>query len=145
MKKKRFPRFILAILILALGYAVWVKSYRYNIRKAVAHVETHALTRSHTCCAWFVMRAMQAGGCPIGILPAFAYKDVLPWYGFVEIDKKQPLQAGDIIVHPAVGRHVYGHIAMWTGRQWVSDFKQKSMFPARAYAKTDYKIYRHKK
>jgi len=34
------------------------------------------------------MRAMQAGGCPIGIYPAYYYSKVLPKYGFKVIDTK---------------------------------------------------------
>lgn len=133
------------ILCLSMGYIIWIKFYTYNIDKAVSFIELHALPKSHTCCAWFVMRAMNAGGCPIGILPAFAYKNVLPKYGFIEINKDSPIKKGDIIVFPAIKNHIYGHIAMWTGKQWVSDFKQKSMFPAYKYKYTNYKIFRYKK
>ena len=51
---------------------------------------------------------------------------------------------GNSIVFPAVGKHIWGHIQMWNGKQWVSDFKQKNMILAKAYHKTDWKIYRHK-
>lgn len=130
--------------ILVISYIGWVKTYHYNIDKAVTHIENNALSKSHTCCAWFVMRAMNKGGCPIGILPAYAYRYVLPWYGFTEISKDSPLRKGDIIVFPHVKHHIYGHIAMWTGDQWISDFKQKSMYPATGYLKSKYKIFRYK-
>ena len=31
---------------------------------------------------------------------------------------------------------------MWNGEQWVSDFKQRNMIPAKAYYKTNWKIFR---
>jgi hypothetical protein len=139
-----YKKLLCVLLCLSIGYIAWTKSYIYNIDKAVSHVETSALSKSHTCCAWFVMRAMNAGGCPIGILPAFAYKEVLPKYGFVEIDKNSSYRKGDIVVFPAIKNHIYGHIAMWTGKQWISDFKQKSIFPAKGYRYSDYRIFRYK-
>lgn len=140
--RKRIYRILLIAGIVGITYTVWCKNYSYDIDKAVMHVETQALSKSHTCCAWFVMRAMNSGGCPIGILPAFAYSKVLPWYGF-KLVKTSTYQTGDIIVFPATEKHVFGHIAMWNGEQWISDFKQKSMFPAKAYRKCQYQIFRY--
>lgn len=75
------------------------------------------------------MRAMQAGGCPIGIYPAWMYKYVLPLHKFESVSKDgyQP-EKGDIVVFNRTPNHFWGHIAMYDGKQWVSDFKQKSMF-----------------
>lgn len=129
---------------MGIGYIAYLKTYSYNIDKAVSFVEENALSRSHTCCAWFVMRAMNKGGCPIGILPAFGYSQVLPYYGFKEISKDAEFRKGDIVVFPAVKGHIYGHIAMYTGRQWVSDFKQKSFYPAKGYYGSNYKVFRFK-
>ena len=55
------------------------------------------------------------------------------------------VKKGDIIVFPAIKNHIFGHIAIWNGEQWVSDFKQKSMFPASGYRFTKYKIFRYEK
>jgi hypothetical protein len=35
---------------------------------------------------------------------------------------------GAIVVFNRTPNHFWGHIAMYDGKQWVSDFKQKSMF-----------------
>lgn len=137
MKKK-----ILGLtMLLSIAYIIYSQSYSFNVHKCVRHAEMHALMRSHTCCAWFVMRALQTGGCPIPIAPAYAYKGILPMYGFKRT--KGSLQYGDIIVFPAVKGHPWGHIAIWNGKQWISDFKQKSMFPAMAYRQTSYVVFRH--
>jgi len=132
---------LIVLLLLGAGFVAIPRSF--NVDKAVAHLDSHALSRSHNCCAWFVMRAMQAGGCPIGILPAHAYSKVLPLYGFKEI-KTDKYQKGDIVVFPAVKGHKWGHIAMWNGRQWVSDFKQKGDHRKQCLPKGwTYKIYRY--
>jgi len=41
-------------------------------------------------------------------------------------DAYSPLQ-GDIYIIEKSNVHEYGHIAGYTGNQWISDFKQKSM------------------
>jgi len=134
---------IAILLIILAGYAVWSKAYSYNTEKAVTHVTEHALSRSHNCCAWYVMRAMQAGGCPIPIAPAYAYSTLLPFYGYEEVQTTH-YQKGDIVVFPHVKGHKWGHIAMWNGHQWMSDFKQKGIIVNKAYRKVDYKIFRKK-
>ena len=40
---------------------------------------------------------------------------------------------GDIVVFDSVTGHQYGHIAMWTGTEWISDFKQKNIIVNKAY------------
>ena len=136
---------ILSIVIILISVLViWSRNFSYNPEKTAVYVTNNALSKSHTCCAWFVMRAMQAGGCPIGIYPAYYYSKVLPKYGFKVIDTKN-YKKGDIIVFPAIKNHIFGHIAIWNGEQWVSDFKQKSMFPASGYRFTKYKIFRYEK
>ena len=136
-------RNLLVIAGLFIAYAIWAGTYHYDNEKAARFVTEHAESRSHCCCAWYVMRAMQAGGCPIGILPAWAYRYALPFYGFSEIPKSEFVpQKGDIVVFPYVGRHIYGHIAMWDGQQWVSDFVQKDLICSSAYKETEWRYYR---
>lgn len=45
---------------------------------------------------------------------------------------------------PATGKRIWGHIQMWNGQQWVSDYRQKNMVPAKEYHKTNWKIFRYK-
>lgn len=138
----------IGVLLLLGVYCIWTQVYSYDKDKAAKYITENALDKSHTCCAWFVMRAMQDGGCPIGILPAWAYRYALPLYGFREIYEDRGrdcsasimLQKGDIVVIPKGSYSFWGHIAMYDGSQWVSDFKQKHMSPYRKTVK--YRIYR---
>ena len=79
---------------------------------------------------------------PISIYPAWAYEHVLPLHGFKEVSKKNySPKTGDIVVIERSKKHIWGHIAIFNGKIWVSDFKQRSM---NVYKKTYlYKIYRH--
>ena len=124
MPSYEIMKYKILILSILIGYAAWTQLYRYDSDKAVAHIQAHHLSRSHSCCAWYVMRAMQAGGCPIGILPAWAYKYALPLYGFKQVEKPAK---GDIVVIENTPKHFWGHIAMYDGEHWISDFKQKSI------------------
>ena len=75
----------------------------------------------------------------------------MPLVQFEEISKKgyKP-QKGDVVVFERpLGRtwkkifQWRGHIAMYNGNQWISDFKQKNMNP---YRKDDsYRVHRYKK
>ena len=40
---------------------------------------------------------------------------------------------GDISVLPQNHHSSFGHIAIYDGKQWVSDFKQKSPYPNSTY------------
>jgi len=40
----------------------------------------------------------------------------------------KPLE-GDVVVFSKTPYHKYGHIEMYNGKGWVSDFKQHSMVP----------------
>ena len=51
-------------------------------------------------------------------------------------------QTGDIVVFPKVDGHIWGHIQMWNGRQWISDFMQKGFYAAAGYRECGYRIFR---
>lgn len=133
MKKKSMKKIIgLAALVVVLLLCVWNNFYKLDKAEAAEYATENALSKSHCCCAWFVMRALQQGGCPIGIYPAWAYKYVLPLHRFDNIDKSNYVpQKGDVVVIENSKEHFWGHIAIYNGRQWVSDFKQKSINPYR--------------
>lgn len=137
-------KIIIGILIIFLGTILYSHIKAFNTEKAAIHVTEHAAPRSKTCCAWYVMRAMHSGGCWIGIYPAWAYKYVLPLYNFERVDKNNyHPRKGDIVVIENSEEHFWGHIAMYNGRIWISDFKQRNMSP---YKKTyPYEIFRYKK
>lgn len=85
----------------------------YNGEKAANYATNHVLNKSHTLCAGFVMRALWSGHCYIGLYPAWAYKYILPLYGFKTV-KTTVYRKGDIIVYPAVGKHIWGHLSFTT-------------------------------
>jgi len=96
-------------------------------------------------CALYVKQALQAGGIEIGDNEkghAYVYKDLLPQKGFEKQDiafKKEliggnwtytpnkEIKKGDVVVFDAIpnkkGKE-YGHIQMYDGQNWISDFKQ---------------------
>lgn len=142
MKLNRLNKIIIAIILLFSIQLLWGKMYYFNVEKACSHLTTNALSRSHNCCAWYVMRAMQSGGVPSIILPAHMYKYYLPLLNWKEIPVKNYVpQKGDVVVFPRVNNHIWGHIAMWNGSQWVSDFKQRNIIVSKDYS--TYKIFRN--
>ena len=55
-------------------------------------------------------------------------------------------QKGDIAVFEPTDNHKYGHIQMYDGEQWRSDFKQNNFSPGSGYTKdgVPYTVYRNK-
>lgn len=53
---------------------------------------------------------------------------ILNTLGYKEIDLQIPFQKGDISITESNSAHPDGHIAMWSGEQWISDFIQQSEF-----------------
>lgn len=82
--------------------------------------------------------------CPTFFFPSSAcdYKDFLTGLGFEIIDKPKKLEVGDIVVFGAVKGHPHGHIAIWNGHQWVSDFKQRSLIVNKAYHNSEVTYHR---
>jgi len=105
--------------------------YYYNNDKVVDYATTHAGNDSRTMCAGYVIIAMWHGGCPIGLIPAYAYNKTLPQMGFEEISTKNyKSQRGDIsVVAPPNRAHPFGHIAVYNGKQWVADFPHNNPNP----------------
>lgn len=129
------------ILFLGIVYCLYTLIYSFDKDKATKYLTENALSQSHCCCAWFTMRALQAGGCYVGIFPAWMYKYVLPFYKFTEIPSNGYCpKKGDVVVFENTDNHFWGHVAMYNGNQWISDFKQKSMFVYKE--SVPYKIYR---
>ena len=123
-----------------------VLSYKtYDAGKASRYATGNTLSTSHNCCAGFVMRALWQGNCFVSIYPAWAYKRILPLYGFKEVPDNGMYLTGDIIVFPKTNGHIFGHIAIWNGQQWVSDFRQRNKVVATAYHSTRPTLLRHVK
>ena len=106
-------------------------SFSINIDAAVKHLVANAAKNSKGWCARYVANALEAGGFKFerqGSAYMYHSKGILTNMGFAEISKPDNFQKGDITVTEKNKYHIYGHIAMYSGTQWISDFKQKSEF-----------------
>jgi hypothetical protein len=97
-------------------------------------MDAHALSRSSHHCAMYCRLGMEAGGLSTGDRPrsgdAGDYGPFLLRHGAQTVpqDSYTP-QVGDVVVFDKTGQHPYGHIEMYDGRHWVSDFMQHSFSP----------------
>lgn len=114
-------------------------SGRFNINAALGWAKQNCLNKSIGRCAKYVRLMLNAGGINTAGNPvsAYQYASFLPKLGFKHIasigtvDEQAKWtntngRPGDIAVM-AHGQH--GHICMYTGYQWVSDFVQRKMWP----------------
>lgn len=128
-----------AILCVVYGMARHCLYTAYSNERAVDYLDRHAEARSKGQCAMYVRMAIDAGGVPTFGQPISAcdYEYFLPELGFHKVSEEsyEP-QRGDVVVFSSIKGHPHGHIAMYDGKQWVSDFKQRNMYSANGY-KTD--------
>ena len=84
-------------------------------------------TRSQGKCAKAVRQAINAGGVktPNNPIAAASYQDYLPTLNFQTVDQNSyKPQLGDITVFPAIKGNPSGHIEMYVGNGWQSDYIQ---------------------
>jgi surface antigen len=119
-----------------------------DLDKTIKHLQDNAQPKSLGYCARYVRQAINAGGLVLSSQPGSAknYGPPLVKVGY----KAQPqtgyvAQVGDIFVmQPSNGPDGHGHIAMFDGSVWISDFKQRDMWggPTARKVRPDYVIYR---
>ncbi|HBG40390.1 MAG TPA: hypothetical protein DDZ96_13125 [Porphyromonadaceae bacterium] len=118
----------------------------FNINDAIIYLTSNAQETSSGYCAMYVRQAIEAGGLSTDGRPGSAcgYDTYLPTIGFSVVDPYNYIpQSGDIVVHEATSGHPYGHIAMYNGEKWISDFTQSDMYGSSAYRNNpDYTILR---
>lgn len=119
----------------------------YSIEDATKYLREHASAKSQSKCAFAVRSALDAGGLDTTGRPYAAadYNDgFLQSLGFMQVSPENYTpQAGDIVVHERQVGHSSGHIAMYDGSVWISDFIQRDMFGGSAYRNNpDYSIWR---
>ncbi|MET3131326.1 hypothetical protein AAKU55_001585 [Oxalobacteraceae bacterium GrIS 1.11] len=91
---------------------------------AVEYLNAHALPHSLGKCAEYVRKAIEAGGIELNRhSDAKDYGASLLTSGFIALGNSVA-QAGDVAVIEAIPGHPKGHMAMFNGTIWVSDFKQ---------------------
>lgn len=111
-------------------------------------MDAHALSHSSHHCAMYCRLGMEAAGLDTGDRPqsgdAGDYGPFLLRHGAQTVPQDSYVpQVGDVVVFDKTGQHPYGHIEMYDGQHWVSDFKQHSFSPYRDTASTPpFTIYR---
>ena len=111
----------------------------WNINKAIQKAESVKTRTSSGKCAMHVRQFLEAGGLDLTGHPVSAkdYASFLPKLGFVNIANiafrseqtrftENDAVPGDVAVMEH-GQH--GHICMFTGKYWVSDFIQNNAWP----------------
>ena len=117
----------------------------WSPENAAKYATEHAESKSVGLCALYVRKAINAGGIPLYKCgSAWHYRYVLPILNFHQVGKDAEREVGDIVVFQPIGGRKYGHIAIWNGTQWVSDFKQRNFIVHSDYTKegAEYRIYR---
>ncbi|MEX9254317.1 hypothetical protein [Pseudenterobacter timonensis] len=118
----------------------------WNPGAAATYARQHAMSSSHSLCATYLRRALHAGGINIlGIRNAKDYGPALERQGFVVVAPGQTLKTGDIVViQPYAGGNPAGHIAIFDGKTWISDFRQRDIWAGPGYRaqQPPHKIYR---
>lgn len=113
---------------------------------AVRYLQSHALPTSIGRCAEYTRRAIEWGGLHLMHTgSARNYGSSLICAGFYEVSTSNP-QRGDVVIIQGMAGHPHGHMAMFDGQIWISDFKQMhGFYPGSAYrgAQPSYRIYRH--
>ena len=106
----------------------------FNKSQLSVWMDAHALSRSSHHCAMYCRLGMEAAGLNTGDRPqsgdAGDYGPFLLRHGAQTVpqDAYTP-QVGDVVVFDKTALHPHGHIEMYDGQHWVSDFKQRSFSP----------------
>ncbi|AMO50201.1 hypothetical protein GA0061071_103133 [Kosakonia oryzendophytica] len=115
---------------------------------AVAYLVKHAGAKSRSECATYTRQAISAGGINlIRTGDAKDYGDSLLKAGFTALPASAAPEKGDVaIIQPYPGGNISGHMTMFDGKNWYSDFKQRDMYPGPGYRRfhPPYVIYRKK-
>jgi hypothetical protein len=146
---KRLIMFVVALLagviIISASGLLYLRHCEWSPEAAARYATEKAEKKSVGMCALYVRKAIIAGGIPLYVGgDAWSYKYTLPILNFHQVGKKSEREVGDIVVFQPIGGRKYGHIAIWNGKQWVSDFKQRNLIVHSDYLNEDceFAIYR---
>ncbi|WP_201617316.1 CHAP domain-containing protein [Psychrobacter urativorans] len=110
---------------------------------AAARASSVARSRSSGYCARYVRKALQSAGYEFRPNPSayqYASRGTLSSAGFSKISNDMQPQVGDVVVYDRSSRHPHGHIQIFDGGDWVSDFRQNSISPySGAYSYTTWR------
>ena len=133
------------VLIISASGLLYLRHCEWNPQAAAKYATEHAEKKSVGMCALYVRKAIMAGGVPLYMGgDAWCYKYTLPILNFHQVGKQSEREVGDIVVFQPIGGRKFGHIAIWNGSQWISDFKQRNLIVHSDYLKEgcEYAIYR---
>lgn len=117
---------------------------QWNLEAAVKHLVDNAKSKPTAECAKYVRRAIEAGGVTlIRHNSAKDYGSSLIKVGFKKVTVPPPQrgQKGDVVVMQAIGTHIHGHMQMYSGSKWISDYNQSGFYPYRV-SRPEYQFYR---
>jgi hypothetical protein len=120
---------------------------------AAEYLREHALPKSVKRCGEYTRKAIEAGG--VTLVQHHSAKDYGPSLtavGFLALPNP-PIGdyrlggryfVGDVAVIEAFEDHPHGHMQMYDGSSWISDFVQRDFWPGQAYRNTQpsFQIYR---
>lgn len=120
----------------------------WDVNAAVTHLRNNAQSTSHGYCAKYTRQAIEAGGVTlVRHVSAKDYGSSLTAVGFAEhaAEPQGGYRQGDVAVIQNFGTHVHGHMQMFDGTRWISDFRQRDFWPGSAYrtSQPSFKIYRY--
>jgi hypothetical protein len=120
----------------------------WDVDAAVEYLQTNAEPHSTGRCARYTREAIEAGGLTLHRhADAKDYGDSLERAGFVGYEPAEidGYRKGDVVVFDAFPGHPHGHMEMYDGRRWISDFEQRDIYPGPAYraARPSYTVYRY--
>jgi hypothetical protein len=118
----------------------------WNKDKSIEYVNSHALGASTGRCAEAVRKAVEAGGVNLARHnSAKDYGPSLQAVGFARLGSIAAFTSGDVVVIDSFPGNTHGHIAIFNGLSWVSDFKQSGLYPGPGYRqyRPAYSVYRY--
>lgn len=120
----------------------------WNREDAVSYLNSHAMNASHGRCAEYTRKAVEAGGVTlVRHTSARDYGFSLQTVGFITLGQfTGPYEAGDVGMVSPIPHHPHGHMAMFNGVNWISDFTQlHGWYPGSTYQKLKpvFAIYRY--
>lgn len=137
--------------VVVVGKSPVTKQY-FNIDAAVEYLNAHAFITyiKGQCgrCARAVRLSLEAGGIKTNPHPLSAknYGNYLKKWGFIEVPVKDytPIRGDIRVFQNYPGGSIHGHIDMYNGNKWVSDFIERGYYPGSGYQKynTPFSIFR---
>jgi hypothetical protein len=119
----------------------------WDLDKAIQHLTKNAGGASQGRCAEYTRQAIEAGGVTlVRQTHAKDYGTSLLAAGFQELQAAPvTYDRGDVVVIESFDSNPAGHMAMYDGSQWISDFRQRELYPGPSYRakQPGYAIYRY--